>query len=310
MDISEESLGQRRGGFRLPRAELVRLMIKSDAAGLRRATVHLAAIALVALAVLHSRSSLWQIPFTLLLAYLIAFIFCAEHECAHQTAFKTRILNQMLGHFAAWLLLLPYEYYRAFHWDHHRFTQDPERDPELAVPLPGTAMGVLWLWSALGIWWQRLRRILRHALLGAVHEPWIPENKRALVIAEARLYLSGYVMALAGSLMLGSSVLLWIWILPMIVGQWFLRPYLLSEHTGCSHSPDLLENTRTTYSNRLVHLFAWNMPYHAEHHAYPSVPFHALPALNRLVDPHLKQTASGYVAAWTGVCRYLVRRPS
>ena len=32
------------------------------------------------------------------------------------------------------LLVLPADYFRAFHLRHHRFTQDPARDPELAPP--------------------------------------------------------------------------------------------------------------------------------------------------------------------------------
>lgn len=31
---------------------------------------------------------------------------------------------------------------------------------------------------------------------------------------------------------------------------------------------------RATLTLSLVRLFAWNMPYHAEHHTYPAVPFH------------------------------------
>jgi hypothetical protein len=64
---------------------------------------------------------------------------------------------------------------------------------------------------------------------------------------------------------------------PLLVGQGFLRPYLLAEHTACAFTRDCLENTRTTLTLWLVRLFAWNMPYHGEHHAYPAVPFHALP---------------------------------
>jgi fatty acid desaturase len=64
---------------------------------------------------------------------------------------------------------------------------------------------------------------------------------------------------------------------PLLVGQGFLRPYLLAEHTACAFTRDCLENTRTTLTLWLVRLFAWNMPYHAEHHAYPAVPFHARP---------------------------------
>jgi fatty acid desaturase len=47
------------------------------------------------------------------------------------------------------------------------------------------------------------------------------------------------------------------------------------------------------------------MPYHAEHHSYPAVPFHQLPALHRAIRDHLKVTAPGY-AAFTKA--YLARR--
>ena len=41
------------------------------------------------------------------------------------------------GHLSAFAIVLPYEYYCLFHWDHHRYTQDPEKDPELIVgPMP------------------------------------------------------------------------------------------------------------------------------------------------------------------------------
>jgi fatty acid desaturase len=36
------------------------------------------------------------------------------------------------------------------------------------------------------------------------------------------------------------------------------------------------------------------MPYHAEHHSYPAVPFHKLPDLHRLTAEHLKVTEKGY----------------
>ena len=38
-----------------------------------------------------------------------------------------------------------------------------------------------------------------------------------------------------------------------------------------------LTNTRTTLTNAAVRLLMWNMPFHAEHHLYPSIPFHRLP---------------------------------
>jgi len=99
-----------------------------------------------------------------------------------------------------------------------------------------------------------------------------------------------------------------VWIVPLLAGQVFLRPYLLAEHTACASTRDCLENTRTTRTWRLVHFFAWNMPYHAEHHAYPAVPFHALPRLHGHVKTRLANLAPGYIAATRTVNRDLFSR--
>jgi len=39
----------------------------------------------------------------------------------------------------------------------------------------------------------------------------------------------------------------------------------------------------------------WNMPYHAEHHAYPAIPFHQLPNFHEVAKTHLKTTENGYI---------------
>jgi fatty acid desaturase len=106
----------------------------------------------------------------------------------------------------------------------------------------------------------------------------------------------------------GSIVALVVWLLPYLAGQAFLRPYLLAEHTGCAFTGDCLENTRTTLTTALVRLFAWNMPYHSEHHSYPAVPFHALPRLHRHVRQKIANLEPGYVAATAKVNRYLFAR--
>lgn len=138
--------------------------------------------------------------------------------------------------------------------------------------------------------------LLRHAFTGNATSPWIPESKRHVVVREARLYVAGYVAPLLASLMLHTSILLWVWIVPVLAGQSFLRPYLYAEHTGCDRTRSAFQNTRTTYTGMFVKWFAWNMPYHVEHHAYPSIPFHALPKLNQIVADQIVYRGPGYIA--------------
>jgi len=159
------------------------------------------------------------LPLIALQGYFVAFLFMAVHETAHKTAFASRALNLIVGHISSFLILLPYEYYCLFHWDHHRFTQDPARDPELAVPLPITRLGLAWYWSGVPTWIGRARLLFMHGVRGVVRAPWVPEAKRALVVREARCYLLGYATVTAVSIATGSLAALWLWLLPLAVGQ-------------------------------------------------------------------------------------------
>ncbi len=293
--------------FRVDAAQLKTLAVRSNAPAGWRAVGHLGAIGLGGFALWHALGTFWALPMTLLQGYFIAFLFNVVHETAHQTAFRTRAANYALGHFAGFAVLLPYEYYRAYHWQHHRHTQDPDKDPELSTPLPRTRAAIAWYWTGMPIWIGRARMLWRHGVLGRVTVPWVPPEKRALIVREARLYLLGYATVIAASVFAGSAAALWLWIVPLMAGQFFLRPYLLAEHTGCAHTANMLANTRTTYTNAFVQFIAWNMHFHAEHHAYPAVPFHALPKLNALLATHIENTAPGYPAASGMVVRHLLR---
>ncbi len=59
----------------------------------------------------------------------------------------------------------------------------------------------------------------------------------------------------------------------------------------------MLLNSRTTQSCRPLRRLFWNMPFHAEHHAYPALPFHALPVAHLLLRDRIAVRARGYLAA-------------
>lgn len=293
------------------------LSVQRDAPGVVRIASQLwliVAMAALIATLVAAYGVLAALPLMVVQGFFIAFLFTPLHETAHKTAFKTRFLNAAVGQLCGVLIGLPYEYYRLFHWDHHRHTQDLEKDPELLVAsrtdsLPRRVLAFTGL-PQLG---NRLLLMLRHAITGQVTAPWVAEDKRGLIVTEARGYTALYLVLAAGSVALASPLLLWIWVVPLLIGQLFLRPYLYAEHTGCGHSSSALENTRTTYTNGIMRWFAWNMPYHAEHHAFPSVPFHALPALNQLVAARIVHQGQGYrrviPAAWRWLTETSGERP-
>jgi fatty acid desaturase len=71
------------------------------------------------------------------------------------------------------------------------------------------------------------------------------------------------------------------WLLPLLLAQPVMRFIRMTEHVGCPNESDPTRNTRTTQVAWPWQFLAWNMNFHGEHHLAPSVPFHALPALNQ-----------------------------
>ena len=267
---------------------------------------HLGVLAITGTLVWRFRATAWVLPLLVVHGYILAFLFCAFHEAAHRTAFRARRLNVILGTLAGFLIFWPYQNYRVFHWQHHRYTQDPARDPELYFLKPTGLGSYVFALTGIPNFIRRTGDILRLAS-GRADRPWMAPAERRTLIIEARIHLAAYAVIAVGSVMVGMPAVLLVWILPLLIGQVFLRPYLLAEHTGCALTRDCLDNTRTTLTLALVRLFAWNMPYHAEHHAYPAVPFHALPRLHDHVRSKIANLEPGYVAATITVNRFLFR---
>lgn len=224
----------------------------------------------------------------------MAFLFTLQHECTHRTPFASGWLNELVGHGTGVLIGQPFLWFRAFHMAHHRFTNDPDRDPELAAPKPEGRAALAWHLVGFGYWRAKAAVLWRNAF-GAADYTYLPQRLRRAIRWEARSYLAVYAAAVAVTVWV-SPLLFWIWGLPLLLGFPVLRLYLLAEHGRCPAVADMFENSRTTFTTRAVRFIAWNMPYHAEHHAWPVVPFHALPDLNRLARPHLKRTSAGYGA--------------
>lgn len=282
----------------LSRERLRALSVRSDGRGLIQLAGQLGALIVTGWAISQTLGSWWVAPVWLAHGILLIFLFTAMHECIHRTAFRTRRLNDVVARVAGFLLILPAEYFRCFHYEHHRHTQDLQRDPELlgrgGAP---TTLG-RYLWEICGItsyWLAELRVRLRHAR-AKCDEPFIPESSRSVIIREARLHLLGYLGIAVAALALARPEPLYYWLIPAILGRPFLALYLRAEHTGCEYGRDMLSNTRTILTNPLVRALAWNMPWHIEHHIFPAVPFHALPKLYPLIAPRHGVLASGYIA--------------
>lgn len=275
----------------LPADRKAALVERSDRKGLFHLVGHVGALAVMG-AYIVLQGPLWPL---VVLPYGIAlvFLFTLSHECTHATPFARGWLSTAVGHAVSLPLLLPFTWFRYFHLAHHKYTNDHARDPEIAgCPRPQTWAAYALYLSGWGYWSGNMRTLWRNAF-GRIDAPYLPERRHPAMRREARVLLA--LCAVIALSLLFSPLALWLWIVPALIGQPFLRLYLLAEHGHCPPVADMLENTRTTLTNRVVRFLAWNMPYHAEHHAMPMVPFHALPALHEDAAAHLKSVSDGYI---------------
>ncbi|MWB77195.1 fatty acid desaturase [Pseudooceanicola sp. 216_PA32_1] len=284
----------------IPPEARARLSTRRNAPGVARLLAHGGAVGLLGWAIA-ARVPGWPL-LMLPQGVLLAFLFTLEHECTHTTPFRSRRLNEVVGHVTGALGMLPFLWFRHFHLAHHRHTNLPGLDPELDSPKPDALRAWLWHVSGLPLWYGNLALVIRLAR-GRERPAYLPARARPRAEAEARGLLILYTLVALS--LIWTPLPFWIWLLPSVLGQPLLRIYLLAEHGDCPRTANMLENTRTTFTTALVRLIAWNMPYHIEHHAMPAAPFHALPALHGHMRRALRTTAPGY-AAFTRA--YLARR--
>ena len=236
------------------------------------------------------------VPALVVYGFSLASMFAAVHECVHRTAFASQRVNDAVAWFAGVLSLYNSTFYRRYHKWHHRYTQIPGKDPELE-DTPPNWLAYLWQMSGIPWWLGKVRGHIRAALGQFEGCPYISEAARSEVMRSTWWQLAVYAGAIAVSIAVQHPWFITYWLLPLAAGQPLLRVILVSEHTGCTNTDNPLTNTRTTLTTWPIRLLMWNMPFHAEHHLYASIPFHALPKAHEQLAGRFTYVVPGYLAA-------------
>ncbi len=281
------------------------LMERADRPSALRLAVQL--VVLVALASLSAAVPAGGRVFTTVaLAMVIAALFAPWHECLHGTAFASRRANAIGAWVTGLVFLASPAAYRGFHFAHHRHTQDPARDPEIAFApdllgrWPDSLALALFRLSGIGIAFGKIGSLLVQAFAPSAAWdaalPYLRPEARATVRREAWLVLvwaTGMSLVGAWVPVVGSWVQAW-WLSHLFLSYW-----LTTEHTGLPSSAPILHRTHTVVSHPWVRWWTWNMGYHAEHHAWPGVPWFRLPELHARVKGDLPRVWTSYLSVWT-----------
>lgn len=273
-------------------------MQRSDKPAFLRLLIWLVVLLCTSTLIWLALDTVWLLPAMFVHGVVLVHHFSLQHECCHYTAFKTRWVNDVMGNLCGLVIMLPNRFFRYEHCDHHTYTQVKGKDTEM-IEMPGTLAEYLWYISSVPYWRSKFSEIGRHASgrISKDDKRFVPREEYRTIIGEARLMVLFYVCVFAVSLYYQSTVALWFWLVPVILGEPVMRAIRMTEHVGRPMLHDMKTNTRSNKISKPLQFLCWNMNYHAEHHYAASVPFHALPALHQKLEGFLYTEPRGYIGA-------------
>jgi fatty acid desaturase len=218
-----------------------------------------------------------------------------QHDAAHFRLLPNKKWNDLVAEvFLAWPILLSNQYFREYHFLHHRHigtakdgnraqygthTPDGELTPNWSFPKTKIYLA---LWVMLRL--SGLAGIIY--ILKAIHRLFTKGTLRYRF-----LNLLYYTSILSLILWLhGGQILLLYWFVPL--STWFIFTNLLriaGEHSAipcrmrtAANSHEFYHLTRTTQPSWFDRIFVVprQISYHLEHHLYPHIPFYRLPNLH------------------------------
>ncbi len=275
----------------IPRQRMKQLMKRSDGPAIRDTLLWFASlIGLGYLACyLYIQYSFtqwqWWLSFPVFIIYanfLMTGGVSRHHECLHGTPFKTIWMNEALFHVASFLSLMPANVWRWSHTRHHTDTLVEGSDTETIIRPPSWMNYVVLIFNIKGFG-VMLKTLARRAIgkLDERERSFIPHTEHRKVIWEARIYLL-LLLIVAGLCFIVQDIWPLLLIgLPPVYGSLLIHLVTITQHQGLYENVlDHRLNCRTFYTNPLIQFLYWNMNYHIEHHMFPMVPYHALPALH------------------------------
>jgi fatty acid desaturase len=258
-----------------------------------------------------SEGGAWFVPMLFVYGSTISVpAYALSHECAHGTAFRTRWINETLFWISS---VIYYEepYYRRYaHASHHTYTWLNELDAQMPFDTPMTFKGWLLEISGIGyfIWITRIMIANARGDFSDKVRSFTPASELPKLKWGARGLLLAYA-AIALAIVLGADYLFWYLVLPRILGNPVLFLYTIIQHIDMEEDQlDLRRSTRSFATNAFSRFVYMNMNYHIEHHMYPTVPFHALPALNDALKDQLPQPDPGFFRTNYRVLKAIIAR--
>lgn len=235
------------------------------------------------------------------------------HEAGHGTAFKTQWMNDVVYQIACFCMMRNPTAWRWSHTRHHTDTIIIGRDPEIIAMRPPKLRKIIP--NLFGIFDvpESMWAMVRHTTgrLTSDEADYIPQSERHKVFRVARIWLVIYALTVAACFVFESILPLMIIGLPRMYGAWHHLMTGVTQHGGLADNVlDHRLNSRTVYMNPISRFVYLNMNYHVEHHMFPLVPYHKLPALHEEIKDDCVPASPSIAAAFAELAPVLIRQLS
>lgn len=298
-------------GVKLDKKTLKSIAGRSDRPGLFWLVQWAACLLLTGCLVWLSVGSLWMWPAMLIHGIVLTVpAYSASHETAHGTAFRTRWINEAVLWATSFIYMEEPLHRRFTHTNHHTHTWHVGKDSQMPFDTPMRFGG--WVAEVTGFALLRFHLAAFWHLATARYTDTMrmvtPETEFPKMTRNARIMIALYLMILVAPI-LGVMWPLWLLVIPRVLGAPVMLLFTLIQHVELQeNSPSILESTRSFTTSWLGRFLYMNMNNHVEHHLYPQVPFHALPALAAAVKDQVPAPDPGFFRTNWEVLSVVLRR--
>ena len=226
---------------------------------------------------------LWAaIPIYAVLTYMS---YTPLHEAAHGNIHggvdQRQWLNDLCGYVVAPLIMIPFSTHRVEHFTHHRYTNQPDQDPDYLIRGMGKGLVAFVVLGLKFLWMQ-------NTFLFRKYWATAPLRERLIYWAEV-LFSAGWRIAFV--LLVTRQSALALLVVGYVIGAFFTvywfayRPHLPYEN------PARYRNTSSLIMPAWMKPLEWfwlGQNLHSIHHLFPRVPFYRYHALHRRIEPVLR----------------------
>jgi fatty acid desaturase len=283
----------------VPRKRMKELMQRTDFPAIRDTVIWIGLALIAAAGGISLWGSWWALPFFVVYGVLYGSASDSRwHETGHGTAFRTRWMDEAVHQIACFCMMRNPTLWRWQHTRHHTDTIIVGRDPEIQAMRPARFCKILLNLFGLVDGPESIKLMFLHAFghLSKEEKTFVPESERNKVYRTSRIWLAIYAAVILIAVLSHSWLPLVLIGGPRFYGAFMAQIYDLTQHAGLGENVlDHRLNSRTVLMNPINRFLYWNMNYHIEHHMFPMVPYHQLPALHEEIK---KDVPTPYPSLW------------